>query len=420
MLKRSFFRMFRVFAVSVLLISCQQPPPTFECADQIGCVTIAPDEPIKIGVLQALSGGTAPIGRTQVRSIELALAQRDHLVLGHPIEVYTEDARCTSEGGNMAALKLVADPQMVALLGTTCSASGVAASKVMSEAGLVMISGSNTAPSLTSVAEQPGDAWQPGYFRTCCSSVKRGQVAAIFALQHLHIMKAATIIHDGDIYTQAVAHAFEERFIELGGEILLAAVINTGDTDMQPVLTAVAASQAELVFLPMLLSEGILIVQQAKTFDTLDSVIWMGDTALMIAAFLEAVRTDGIGMYFITNTPPESPSGERLLAEYQRKYAVPPQHRVAYATAYDAANLLLQTIEHVAIHEEDGTVHIGRQALREALYDTTEFDGVSGSLTCDEFGDCGSCGVNVYRLDDPAQGLEGLQSNVIYTYRPSP
>ena len=419
MVKRGCFLWFWMVLAPILLVACQQSPPPFECTDRIDCVTIAPDDPVKIGVLQALSGGAAPIGITQARSIELALAQRNHQILGHPIELHIEDAQCTPERGTMAALKLVTDPQMIGILGTTCSVSGITAAEVMSEAGLVMISASNTAPSLTSVAGKPGANWQPGYFRTCCSIVQRGQVAATFAVQHLHVTKAA-IIHDGDVYTQAMAHTLEERFIALGGEIVLAAVINKGDTDMQPVLTAVAASQAELVFLPVFVSEGILIVQQAKTLAALDSVIWMGDAALATDAFLEAVRTDGMGMYFITESPPEGPAGERLLAEYQRKYAALPQHGVVYAKAYDAANLLLHVIEHVAIQEADGTVHIGRQALRDALYDTTEFDGVAGLLACDSFGDCGSCGVNIYRLDEPAQGLEGLQSNVIYTYRPSP
>jgi len=38
--------------------------------------------------------------------------------------------------------------------------------------------------------------------------------------------------------------------------------------------------------------------------------------------------------------------------------------------------------------DADGTVHIGRQALRDALYATKDFAGLTGSLSCDENGDC--------------------------------
>jgi branched-chain amino acid transport system substrate-binding protein len=87
-----------------------------------------------------------------------------------------------------------------------------------------------------------------------------------------------------------------------------------------------------------------------------------------------------------------------------------------YAHSYDAANLLLNAIEAVAVPDQDGTLHIGRQALRDALYGTTGFDGLTGSLTCDEFGDCGLGRFHVTRLDEPAAGLEGLAANIVYTY----
>ncbi|UCC88306.1 MAG: hypothetical protein JSV81_03090, partial [Anaerolineales bacterium] len=87
-------------------------------------------------------------------------------------------------------------------------------------------------------------------------------------------------------------------------------------------------------------------------------------------------------------------------------------------SAYDAANIVLEAIQTVAVQEEDGTLHIGRQALREALYATSGFQGLTGSLTCDEFGDCGAARFKVVRLDDPAAGIEGLAANVVYTYTP--
>jgi len=50
--------------------------------------------------------------------------------------------------------------------------------------------------------------------------------------------------------------------------------------------------------------------------------------------------------------------------------------------------MLLAAIEKVAIQDYDGTLHIGRQALRDALYGTRNFEGITGNLTCDQYGDC--------------------------------
>jgi len=50
--------------------------------------------------------------------------------------------------------------------------------------------------------------------------------------------------------------------------------------------------------------------------------------------------------------------------------------------------MFFAAIEQVAVVDADGTVHIGRQALRDALYGTTGFAGLTGTLACDENGDC--------------------------------
>ncbi len=87
-----------------------------------------------------------------------------------------------------------------------------------------------------------------------------------------------------------------------------------------------------------------------------------------------------------------------------------------YIQSYDATNLLLHAIESVAVQNADGTLYIGRQALRDALYATADFEGVSGTINCDEFGDCGALRYDILRLDDPAAGVDGVRANTIYTF----
>lgn len=47
---------------------------------------------------------------------------------------------------------------------------------------------------------------------------------------------------------------------------------------------------------------------------------------------------------------------------------------------------------------------------------TAGYEGVTGRLTCDDFGDCGIARFNIVRLDDPNAGQEGLLSNVMYSH----
>jgi branched-chain amino acid transport system substrate-binding protein len=378
-----------------LVAGCQEAAPPFECTDAIGCVTVAEEDPILIGSLQALSGVMAADGSCNLRTAELAVADR-------------------KEGGATAASMIVADPQIAGIIGPTCSGAAASAMKVVAEAGLVMISGSSTAPSLTSVGGEPGVDWQPGFLRTSQNDALSGRAAATFAFEVLGVTQAATI-NDGDPYTRGLTDTFEQVFTELGGEVVLSAAVNKGDTDMGPVLTAVIRSGTELLFFPVFRPEGDYIVLQAREMGDLEDVTLMNAEGLYQSAFVDEVGEAGGGLHLVIPTAPESQARDAFVSRYEAAYGEAPT-TVYYAHMYDAANLLLNAIEAVAVLEKDGTLHIGRQALRETLYGTAGYQGLTGSLNCDEYGDCGVARFQVLRLDDPAAGLEGLAANVVYTW----
>jgi branched-chain amino acid transport system substrate-binding protein len=401
----------------VLLSGCGPTATPFECTDAIGCVEIGPRDPIKLGELQALSGDMSLQGQDLSQITQLALDDQDGEFLGHPIERQIEDSQCSGEGGTTAALKVVADPQIVGIIGPSCSGAAARAMEVVAEAGMVMISSSASSPSLTSVAGEQGPDWRPGFFRTSQNDAMVGRVAATFAYEQLGLTKAATI-NDGDPYTRGLTDTFKRAYDELGGEVVLATAVNKGDTDMRPVLTAVAASEAELLFFPVFRMEGDYIVLQANEMAELEDVTLMSAEGLYFDVFIESVGESGVGMYFNTPMRPEGPDYDAFVSRYQAKYGEPPETTPYAAHTYDAVNLLLRAIEAVAVQDDDGTLHIGRQALRDALYATTGYQGLSGSLTCDQYGDCGAIRLQAIRLDDPDAGLEGTAANIVYTYTP--
>lgn len=404
------------FVVITILTGACQKKTSFECRDAIGCVAIAPEEPLKIGVIQDFSGAGAVFGGVQLRSIQLAIAHRDNQLLEHSLDLQIEDEFCTVEGGKNAALKIATNPQTVAIIGTTCSVAAVAASEIMSDAGLAMISGINSAASLTtSDGQQNGADWQAGYFRVAMNDAYIGLAAANFAFQELGVTKAATI-DDGDTYTRGATQAFIQEFTRLGGEVVLTATVDKGDTDMKAVLERVVNAGVELLYFPLFPPEGLHLARQAKQMADLTSVSLMGGTALTVETFVKGIGEHGGGIYFTAPTRPEGAGKDDLIAAYEATYGEAPLN--GYSTAYDAAHILLNAIEAVATRQKDGTLHIGRQALRDALYATADFEGATGRLSCNRFGDCGLLRFKMLRLDDPAAGVEGLKTNVVYTYQP--
>lgn len=383
--------------------------------DPLGTVTIESGGAIEVAVLQSITGDTASLGTDQVRATEIAVEDRGGELLGHPIELTVEDDGCDATVGTTAAQSIVSNPQILGILGSSCSGAAVPAAEIMSEAGLVMVSGSNTSPSLTSdLAGTQAESFQEGYFRTAHNDLIQGRAAATFAIDELGAATAATI-HDGDPYTEGLATAFANAFEELGGEVTLATAVNKGDTDMRPVLTEVAATEPDLVFFPIFQPEADFIVQQAAEVGLDNTEQLMAADGVLSDTFVSIADTEG--MYFSGPATPQGGEYADFVAKYEEANGEKPIQSF-HAHAYDAANILFDAIESVAVDNGDGTLTIGRQALRDAVAATSGFAGLTGTLACDEFGDCAAAKIDIVQNTEAQVSINEVKENVLFTFEP--
>jgi ABC-type branched-subunit amino acid transport system substrate-binding protein len=88
-----------------------------------------------------------------------------------------------------------------------------------------------------------------------------------------------------------------------------------------------------------------------------------------------------------------------FLEKHQKKYGEKPLS-VFHAHAYDAAMIIFAAIEKVAKKGPDGALYIGRQKLRDALYETKGFKGLTGTITCDKYGDCADPRIAIYQTTE--------------------
>ena len=394
-MKRTFLLLSALVIAAMILAACGGAAQEFVCEDEIGCVTYGPGEPIRIASALVISGPDAQLGLDSQYGVEIAMDFKGE-ILGHPIELQAEDDGCSAEGGQAAGQKIVSDPSILGVVGTSCSGAGVPMSKVISEAGYFMVSPSNTSPVLT----DPDNAWNPGYLRTAHNDKVQGAAIAEFAFNVLGL-KTAAAIHDGDPYTEGLANAFRNSFEEIGGEIVAYTAVNKGDTDMRPVLTAVAAAgPPEFLYYPIFTAECAFITKQAKEVAGLENTVLAAADGCISDAAAEAIGGAGEGMYF--SGPDISFTGElyeRFKEAYREKYGTDTLS-VFHAHSFDAANMIFACVEKVAVQEEDGTLHIGRQAMRDCLYATEGFEGITGTLTCDQYGDCADPKISVSQLQN--------------------
>ena len=389
-------RLFSIFAalmvVGMILTACGAAGPSYECTDGIGCVTYGPEEPIRLASALVISGPNTDLGVDSQNGVEIAIAFKGD-VAGHSVELQAEDDGCSAEGGQAAGQKIVSDPTIIGIIGTSCSGAGVPMSKVMSDAGFVMVSPSNTSPALTN----PDSAWNPGYYRTAHNDTVQGAAMADFALNTLGATTAAAI-HDGDPYTEGLARVFADSFEALGGTIVSFTAVNKGDTDMRPALTAVAAAgPPEFIYFPVFTQEGGFLTKQAKETAGLEDTVLAAADGMISPAAAEAVGEAGEGMYF--SGPDLSFTNElynTFLAKYLEDYGTEPIS-VFHAHAFDATNLILSCVEEVGVVDGD-YLHVGRQAMRDCLGATSGYDGITGTLTCNEYGDCADPQITVSQL----------------------
>ena len=186
---------------------------------------------------------------------------------------------------------------------------------------------------------------------------------------------------------------------------------------MRPVLTEIAASGAEMVFFPIFQPEADFIVKQAGEVEGLgDTAILMGADGLLSDTFVEDIP-ETEGMYFSGPATPDNlrvPRVRRQVRDGVRGEADPglPRPRV-------------RRDEHPARRDRRpsgwrtaGRLTIGRGALRDEIAGTSKYEGLTGTLTCDEFGDCADPVIQVVQNTEAQQSITDVKANILFTYTP--
>ena len=395
-MKRFFILALAVAFVTVLATgpaAAQAKKEAFKYEDKKGVIKIKAGQPIHIACWMVVAGPDASLGTDTKRGAEIAIADKGGKLLGHPIKLTVQDTGCNAEGGQAAATKLAADPTVVVAVGSNCSSEARPGAPILWKAGIATVSPSNTAPYLTDPKRGPD---YDGYLRTAHNDKIQGAVAAEFAIKQLKVKKAATI-HDGSVYAEQLQAVFAETFKKMGGTITSQEAVAPTDTDMRPVLTKIATGGPEFLYYPIFIAAGGHITRQVKEVKGLEKVALMGADGIFSTDFYKAAGETAVGMYHSSPDFSAFAAGYKdFVAKHQKKYGEKPIAPF-HAHGYDAALMIFAAIEKVAKKAPDGTLHIGKQQLRDALYATKNLKGLTGNLSCDPYGDCADPRIAVYK-----------------------
>ncbi len=361
--------------------------------DELGVLKIPKGAPIQIGAYWVISGADAALGVDEKRGVEIAFKDHGDMIAGHPVKLSVEDDGCNAEGGQTAATKIAANPNVVLVIGPACSSSATAAAPILWKQGITDIGTATTAPKLTAPDRKPE---YDGYVRTVYSDLDQGKSDAGYVYNQLKARKIVTI-HDGSPFAQQLAAVMASNFTGLGGTVLSVEAIAPTDVDMHPLLTRIATEKPDLVYLPIFVAATAQIIRQKSEVSGLDKVIFLGSSGVMAPDLLSAAGPAAVG--FKITYPDVSPEAlgkgyPAFVEKYKEAYGEGPISGYN-ANAYDAGTMAIMAIEKVAKTAADGTTYIGKKALHDAIYATT-FEGLSGPIACDPHGECAKFKPAVY------------------------
>jgi branched-chain amino acid transport system substrate-binding protein len=363
--------------------------------DPIGVVRIPKGAPIQIGGYWVISGADTALGLDSERGAQLAFRNIGDKLLGHPVKLTVEDDQCSAEGGQTAATKLASNPQIFIVLGGACSSAATPAAPILWQQGITNICNACSAPALTAPDRGPQ---YDGFARTIASDIDQGASDAKYIRTALKA-KTVVAVHDGSPYAQQLANVMAKNFTAMGGKVLSIEAVAPTDVDMHPVLTKIASEKPDVIYMPIFVAAGAQMLRQSKEIPGLEHTTLVGGGSLAAAEFIQAAGPAVVGFHICYPDVSPSTMGKgypAFVAEYKKVFGEAPISGY-HANAYDAAEMAIIAIKKVAKTDAAGNLYIGKKALRDAVF-AVKFDGLSGPIGCDAYGQCAKFKPAVYEF----------------------
>ena len=303
--------------------------------------------PVKVALLAPMSGQVKTFGESTKNAVDIAVAEWNAAggVAGRQIQLVVEDSQCSAEPAVNAANKVIDQDGAKFIIGEVCSSASIPISEIAVAKKVVQISPTSTNPSVTVGAD---GKVKPYIFRACFIDPFQGTVGANFALKTLKAKTAFVMLDQGNDYVRGLAEFFEAAFTKGGGTIVGKETYTKDDTDFSAILTKVADTKPDVLYLPDYYPIVNLVGAQVKQRNL--NVVMMGGDG-WDSADLDLKAADG--GYFSNHYSAEDtrPIVQDWVKKYNAKYGATPD---ALATlGYDAANMLFTAMKNANSADSD-------------------------------------------------------------------
>jgi branched-chain amino acid transport system substrate-binding protein len=343
---------------------------TLICAVFAGTVTLtgplalAQNGAIKVGHYGSLTGSEATFGKSTSAGIHLAIDEINAAggIGGKKVALVEYDTKGEAREAGAVVTRLVTSDQVAAVLGEVASSLSLAGAPVCQQYKVPMISPSSTNPKVTLVGDY--------IFRTAFIDPFQGMVGAKYAYENKNARRAAVLIEQSSAYSVGLGDEFKKAFEKMGGTITTTQSYNKGDQDFTSRLTAIRATNPDVIYIPGYYTDIANIAVQARK---LGISVPMGggdgwDSEELIKNGGKAVE----GCFYSNHAAPDDPSPklQAFIKKFEDENGSPPDSLAM--CGYDAANLLFEAMK----KDPSAT----GEKLRDAIANTKDFEGVTGTI----------------------------------------
>ena len=328
---------------------------------------------IKIATQSPLSGGQAALGEGIKLGTQLAVEKlKGNLEKqGFKVELVPFDDQAKPDVGVANAKNIVADKDILAVIGHLNSGVAIPSSEVYKDATLAMISPANTNPTVT-------DRGYPNVNRVCGRDDVQGVVGSEFAHGTMKA-KSAYIIHDKTTYGQGVAEFFKADAEKKGIKIL--GFEGTEEkSNFEPIITPLKAKNPDLIYFGGIYEQAAPFFKQAREKGV--KAKFLGPDGLDSSDLTKIAGKAVVGMNYTSVAGPVSvyPQAKQFADEYKKKFGKNPEPFAAQA--YDATAIALKAIEAAA---KGGKMPSREDVSKEVR--KVKHTGITGAVEFDDKGD---------------------------------
>lgn len=349
-----------------------------------------------IGSVAPLSGDLSALGLGMRNAADLAIDQANAActVPGYNLVLQAEDDQALPQIAAQAASRLASDANVVGVIGTLNSSTAQTVQPILSERDIAMISPANTNPSLTrgeNFAQAPARQFE-NYFRVATTDDLQGPFAAQYLVETAGITSIA-VIDDGKTYGAGLADAFAAAATELGATITSRERVGEQDQDFSGVITAIRGANPGAVYYGGEYPVAGPLSGQLGAAGL--NIPLMGGDALISAEYVPLGGRPGDLGTSVGAPPDELPSAQQFITDYEAANYTEEFETYGPLT-YDATRILIDALA-AGLAGGDWSEDT-RTAVVQAVQ-AADYDGASGPVTFDEYGDTSNKTLTVYQVE---------------------